>query len=122
MNIQFNGAYDLNVCLCSLNCSVVSNSLQALDCSPQGSSVRGIFLAKILEWAAISSSRGSGLRFPPPGEVGCDSLLQGKWAAIPSSRGSGLRFPPPGDLPNPGMETMSLVPPALAGKVLTTAA
>ena len=30
-----------------------------MDCSPQGSSVNGISQAKILEWVAISSSRGS---------------------------------------------------------------
>ena len=30
-----------------------------MDCSPPGSSVRGIFQARILEWVAISSSRGS---------------------------------------------------------------
>ena len=30
-----------------------------LDCSPPGSSVRGIFQATILEWVAISVSRGS---------------------------------------------------------------
>ena len=30
-----------------------------LDCSPPGSSVHGIFQARILEWVAISSSRGS---------------------------------------------------------------
>ena len=30
-----------------------------LDCSPPGSSVHGIFQARILEWIAISSSRGS---------------------------------------------------------------
>jgi hypothetical protein len=30
-----------------------------LDCSPPGSSVRGIFQARILEWVAMSSSRGS---------------------------------------------------------------
>ena len=29
------------------------------DCSPPGSSARGIFQARTLEWAAISSSRGS---------------------------------------------------------------
>ena len=29
-----------------------------VDCSPPGSSVRGILQARILEWAAISSSRG----------------------------------------------------------------
>ena len=30
-----------------------------MDCSPSGSSVHGIFQAGILEWVAISFSRGS---------------------------------------------------------------
>ena len=30
-----------------------------MDCSPPGSSARGIFLSRILEWGAISYSRGS---------------------------------------------------------------
>ena len=30
-----------------------------MDCSPSGSSVHGIFQARMLEWVAISSSRGS---------------------------------------------------------------
>ena len=33
---------------------------------------------------------------------------------------SGLLFPSPGDLPNPGMEPLSLVSPALAGEFFTT--
>ena len=33
---------------------------------------------------------------------------------------SGLPCPPPGDLPNPGIEPMSLVSPALAGGFFTT--
>ena len=32
-----------------------------VDCSPPGSSVRGILQATLLEWAAISSSRASSL-------------------------------------------------------------
>ena len=40
--------------------SVVSDSLQPHGlCSPPGSSVHGIFQARILEWVAISFSRGS---------------------------------------------------------------
>ena len=39
--------------------SVVSDSLQPVDCSPPGSSVHGILQARILEWVAISFSRGS---------------------------------------------------------------
>ena len=33
---------------------------------------------------------------------------------------SGLPFPPPGDLPDPGVELMSLASPALAGRFFTT--
>ena len=39
--------------------SVVSNSLWPMDCSLSGSSVHGIFQARVLEWIAISFSRGS---------------------------------------------------------------
>ena len=43
-------------------CSVAQMCLtlcDPMDCSPPGSSVHEIFLARILEWVAISSSRGS---------------------------------------------------------------
>ena len=43
-------------------CSVVSDSWQILDYSPLGSSIHGIFQVRILEWVAISSSKG----FPDP--------------------------------------------------------
>ena len=36
------------------SCSVVSDSLQPVDCSPLSSSVHGILQARILEWVAIS--------------------------------------------------------------------
>ena len=39
--------------------SVLSNSLQPHGLSPPGSSVRGIPQARILEWVAMPSSRGS---------------------------------------------------------------
>jgi len=38
---------------------------------------------------------------------------QGYWSRLP--------FPTPGDLPDPGIEPMSLVSPALAGRFFTTA-
>ena len=41
------------------SCSVVSDSLRPMDCSPQSSSIHGILQARILEWVAISFSRGS---------------------------------------------------------------
>ena len=49
----------LSCVLCS--CSVMSNLCDTLDCSPPGSSVHGIFQARILEWVAISSSKGSSM-------------------------------------------------------------
>ena len=43
--------------------SEVTQSCPALcdpmDCSPPGSSIHGIFQARILEWVAVSFSRGS---------------------------------------------------------------
>ena len=47
------------VCVCMLKHLVVSDSLQPLDCSLPGSSVHGISQARILEWVAISSSKGT---------------------------------------------------------------
>ena len=44
---------------CVLSCSVVSDSHDAMDHSPPGSSVHGISHAKILEWVAISCSSDS---------------------------------------------------------------
>ena len=41
--------------------SVVSDSLDPLDCSPPGSSVHGILQARALEWGATSFSRASSL-------------------------------------------------------------
>ena len=38
------------------SCSTLCN---LVDCSPQGSSVHGVFQARVLEWGAISYSRGS---------------------------------------------------------------
>ena len=46
-------------------CSVVSDSCDPMDCSLPGSSVHGIFRARILEQVAISC----GLPFPSPGEL-----------------------------------------------------
>ena len=37
------------------SCSVMSNSLQPMDCSPPSSPVHGFLQARILEWVAIST-------------------------------------------------------------------
>ena len=42
-------------------CSVCPTLCDPMDCSPPSSSVHGIFQASILEWVALSSSRGSSL-------------------------------------------------------------
>ena len=44
------------VCVCAQSCLTLCDPM---DCSPPGSSVHGILQARILEWVAISSSRGS---------------------------------------------------------------
>ena len=46
----------LHVCVRTQSCPTLLNPM---DCSPPGSSVHGISRARILEWVAISSSRGS---------------------------------------------------------------
>ena len=40
-------------------CSVMSNYLWPMDYGPSGPSIHGIFQVRILEWVAISYSRGS---------------------------------------------------------------
>ena len=51
---------ELNLCACCVfSHSVVSDSCDRIDCSPPGSSVHGILQAIILEWVALSFSRGS---------------------------------------------------------------
>ena len=63
--------------LCVRVCSVTQLCLTLCDprdCSPPGSSVHGILQVRILEWTAISSSRGSS---PPrdPAHVSCVSCI-----------------------------------------------
>ena len=46
------------VCACSVMKSCLT-LCDPMDCSPPGSSVRGILEARLLEWVAMPSSRGS---------------------------------------------------------------
>ena len=52
------GALKRCVCVCVYTQSCLT-LCDPVDCSPPGSSVHGILQARILEWVAISSSRGS---------------------------------------------------------------
>ena len=47
------------VCVCALSRSIISNSFRPCGLYPKGSSLHGIFHARILEWVAISYSRES---------------------------------------------------------------
>ena len=53
-----------------------------MDCSPPGSSVHGIFQARVLEWAAISFSRGSS----PPRNQTRVSCIAGRLFTIWATR------------------------------------
>ena len=37
--------------------SVVSNSSDPMDCSPPGSSIHGVFQARVLEWVPLVSNK-----------------------------------------------------------------
>ena len=47
-----------HLCACAQSCLTLCDSM---DCSPPDDSVHGFFQARILEWVAISYSRGSPL-------------------------------------------------------------
>ena len=73
----------VNMCMylymlaCSVT-SIVSDSCHPMDCSPPGSSVLGILQARILEWVAMPSSRGS-LQSRDLTHVSCVVLVAGRF-------------------------------------------
>ena len=69
--------------LCGLVTNPCPTHYDPMDCSPPGSSVHGILQARILEWAAISFSRG----FPDLGiEPMCPALAGGFFTMEPSGK------------------------------------
>ena len=60
-----------------------------MDCSPPGSSVHGILQARILEWVAISSSRGSSR---PRAQTWVSVLAGGFFTAEPPGKPYLLQF------------------------------
>ena len=114
-----------------------------MDCNLPGSSIHGIFQARVLEWGAIAFSaptlQADALPSEPPGktQVKVKSLSRVQLFATPwtvayqspqsmefsrQEYWSVLPCPPPGDLPNPGIKPTSLMSPALAGEFFTTRA
>ena len=86
------------VCVCVLvfqSCPILCNPM---DCSPPGSSVHGILQARVLEWVAISSSRGSSW----PRDQTCVSCIsctgrrilypQGTWNRVADKRRNSLKI------------------------------
>ena len=53
--------YSNDSAMCAHSAQLLGNMIlcDPMDCSPPGSSVHGVFQARILEWVAIFSSRGS---------------------------------------------------------------
>ena len=47
------------LCVCAKSLQACPTLCKPVDCSPPGSSVRGILQARILKWVAVSFSRGS---------------------------------------------------------------
>ena len=69
----------LTTCMHAESCLTLCDPM---DCSPPGSSVHGILQARILEWAAISSSRGS---FQPRDRMCLLCLLHWQANSLPLS-------------------------------------
>ena len=72
------------LCVCVCACSVAKlclTSCDPMDCSPPGSSMHGLFLARILEWVAISSFRRS---FQPRDgmHISCVSYIASKYNLV----------------------------------------
>ena len=66
------------VCVCTQLCPILGSHM---DCGPPGSSVHGILQARILEWVAMPSSRGSS----PPRDQTCFSCMAGRFVTIESA-------------------------------------
>ena len=72
----------------------MSDSCDSMDCSLPGSSVHGILQVRILEWVAISFSRGSS----QPRNRTQVSCIAGRFFTTRATKEA------PWDLPNPGTE------------------
>ena len=76
--VSYNTKWNYHVCSVAQSCLTPCDPV---DCSPPGSSVHGILQASILEWVAISFSRGSS--WPP---------LLCPWDSPGKDTGAGFHF------------------------------
>ena len=67
-----------NDCCCSLIVKLCLTLSDPIDCKPSGSSVHGILQARVLEWAAMPSSRG----FSQPGDQTQVSHIAGRFFTV----------------------------------------
>ena len=67
--------YDYHACLVAQSCPTLCNPMH---CSPLGSSVQGILQKRILQWVAISFSKGSS-RLRDQTCVSCVSCIAGRF-------------------------------------------
>ena len=91
-----------------------------MDWSLPGSSVHGIFQARVLEWGAIAFSLSCVQLFATRWTVTCQAPLSMGFSR--QEHWSGLPCPPTGDLPDPKIELDSLRSPALAARFFTASA
>ena len=69
-----------------LNCSGVSDSCNLMDCSPVGSSVHGIFQARILKWVGILTPRDLPNSEIEPASLASPALAGGFFTSEPRGR------------------------------------
>ena len=128
------GVYS-NSCPTSRCCHpVIASSVVPFSCCPQSLSASGSFaMSQLFTWGGQSTGVSTLASFLPkkspmcmPAQscpTLCDPMNSSLTDSSEFSRQeywSVLPFPTPRDLPNPGIEPRSLVPPALTGRFFTT--
>ena len=68
------------MCMLNQSCSTLCDPV---DCSPPGSSVHGVFQARMLEWVVISSSRGSS---PPMNQNHISCMVDRFFTTVPPGK------------------------------------
>ena len=85
----------VRVCVCACARAQLCLMLcDSMDCSLPGSSVHGIFQAKILEWVAVFYSRGSSQPWIEPSSLASPALAGGLFITVPPGKneGGGYQF------------------------------